>query len=161
MASMISHFYSLRRAESARLSGLVVVLMALAGCQLVPVPLGALPGEVRYAEDFGFADEFQLLRLETRPEKPYSVNLRVTVIDGDLLIDAGERKWHTFMRADPRVRVQLGRFVYPAIAVEVTDPNVKKRFIKGRAIYRLEPSRWPEHPPHRINPALSQTLCVL
>ncbi len=131
----------LRRSRLARST---LLLMMLAGCQLVPLPMGELRGEERRVESFDFASEYRILQLETRPADPYSVNLRVTVIDGELFIDAGDRRWHEHLQEDPRVRVRLGRFVYPAIAIEVSDPNVKKRFSSSRTVYRLEPSAPPQ-----------------
>lgn len=117
----------------------------------MPLPMGELKGEEREVTSFDFASEYDILQLETRPADPYSVNLRVTVIDGDLYVDAGDRRWRDHLEEDPRVRVRLGRFVYPAIAVEVTDPSIKSRFISSRIVYRLEPSHSPASRTNLIN----------
>lgn len=81
-----------------------------------------------------------MLQLETRPTDPYSVNLRVTVIDDQLYIDAAEqRKWHAYLKEDPKVRVKLGARIYPAIAIVVNDEKVLRHFLAGRTVYRLDP----------------------
>ena len=38
--------------------------------------------------NFAFAERYKLLKLEVNPEKPYSVILRCTVLDGELYVDA-------------------------------------------------------------------------
>ena len=120
----------------------VVFLACLAGCQtpFLVFSGGALPGPVAQADSFAFAAEHSLLQLEVRPEKPYSVYLRVVARDGELYIDAAEkRRWHTYLKQDPNVRVKLGGAVYLATAVRVDDPAITEQFLAGRTIYRLVP----------------------
>ncbi|MEM7365803.1 MAG: hypothetical protein AAF525_17430 [Pseudomonadota bacterium] len=101
---------------------------------------GQLSGQEQDVDNFSFANQFTLLRLETRPSKPYSVNLRVTVIDGQLYVDAAPgRKWGKHLAVDPNVRIQLGRVVYAARALRVYDEDIVKNFLAGRHVYRMDP----------------------
>ncbi len=118
------------------------LLFLLGACQtpFLVFAGGAIPALDAPAESFAFAESFKILTLETRPQKPYSVFLRVTVIDEQLYIDAAQkRRWHGYIKEDSRVRIKLGSAVYAATAREVTDENIRKRFLPGRTIYRLVP----------------------
>ena len=78
--------------------------------------------------------------MEVRPEDPYSIILRVVMRNNKLYIDAAEnRHWHTYMKADPRVRIKLGDKIYQARAVEVTSAELMDTFISGRTVYELVP----------------------
>jgi len=117
-----------------------VLISTLAGCQLIPLPGGELQGRVVRADDWSAAEGETILQLETRPGDPYSVNLRVTLIDGALYVDAAPgRRWHEHVREDPRVRVKLGDQIYRACAAKVEDEAVTKRFADARTVYRLVP----------------------
>jgi hypothetical protein len=121
----------------------LALALTLGGCQspFLVFAGGELGAVESSADSFAFADDYTLLKLEVRPEQPYSVILRVTVIDGALYIDAAERRrWHTYLQANPKVRVQLGDAVYPAQAVPVSDPAITGRFLSGRIVYRIDPS---------------------
>ena len=116
-----------------------LIILCLSACQLSPFPTGSLQGEVKEAASFDFAAEFQLLQLETGGV--YSVFLRVVIIDHELYIDAAQnRRWHRNLKQDPNVRVKLGRFVYPAKAITVSDAKIESQFSKNRSIYRLIPN---------------------
>lgn len=102
----------------------------------------ALSGRVCETESFAFADQFDLLQLEVRPDAPYSVILRVMVRHGELYIDAAERRrWHTYLKQDSRVRVRIGHCIYPATAVRVDNAEITAEFMAGRTIYRIVPRR--------------------
>ncbi len=120
-----------------------LVAVALAGCQSPFLVFSGhrLEGPVAGADSFGFAcDEYRLMKLEVRPEQPYSVFVRVACRDGTLYLDAAERRrWHTYLKEDRRIRIQLGDTIYPALAVRVDDPQITERFFGGRTIYRVEP----------------------
>ncbi|MFT4676021.1 MAG: hypothetical protein ACJAX5_002379 [Patiriisocius sp.] len=122
----------------------VLGLVLLVGCQspMLVLPGKALQGEVQQVESFAFAAGFDFLVLETRSEQPYSVNLRVTVINGELYIDASPgRRWAQHLIESPICRIKLGDALFEAVAIEVTDPNIKNRFLSQRRIYRMEPWR--------------------
>ncbi|XOV88664.1 MAG: hypothetical protein ACFHX7_02000 [Pseudomonadota bacterium] len=124
---------------------ILLVLFLLGGCQssLNPFPRGELQGDERQTNSFAFAADFQVLALETRPQQPYTVNLMVVVINGELYVDAAEqRRWHQHIMLDPRVRVGLGGHIYRAIAEKTADPVLAGRFLPGRVVYRLVPRAW-------------------
>ena len=118
------------------------VLLCLGGCQTPFLFFSgqALVGEEQTTESFAFAERYTLLSLEVRPRDPYSVILRVVMRDGELYIDAADRRrWHTYLKEDARVRVKLGDGVYAATAVRIEDPAITEQFLAGRVIYRIEP----------------------
>lgn len=124
------------------LAGFALVLCLLSACQSPFLTLAgeALTGEEAQTSDWRFASEYQILQLETRPDDPYSVNLRVTVIDDQLYVDAAQhRRWHTHIKEDPRVRVKLGDYVYPGIARQIDDSEILEQFLPGRTVYRIDP----------------------
>lgn len=127
-----------------RTLGLGVLIAALFGCQSAFLTFagGTLQGCEKVAESFSFAKQYKLLQLETRPMKPYSVILRVTVINDALYVDAAPgRKWHEHIRHDNRIRVKIGDSIYRARALIETDSDIVKRFISGRTIYRVVQSQ--------------------
>ena len=127
-----------RLARAVRLGAVVLVL---AGCQtpFLVFPGGALKGSETVTESFAFARDARLLVLEVRPDDPYSVILRAVVIEDQLYIDAGKRRWHEYMVDNPDVRIEISGSVYPARAVATDDPAIVERFRSGRTVYRMEP----------------------
>ena len=126
-----------------RLALCFLLLPLIAGCQtpFLVFPGEALQGMVEQTKSFAFASRYSLMQLETCAPKPYSVFLRVTVIEESLYIDASpKRRWAKYLVASPKVRVRLGKLIYPAIAVLIDNPSISERFISGRQIYELVPS---------------------
>ncbi len=125
-----------------RVSTLLLTLLLVSACQgpALTFPGGRLDGIDTATDSFEFAQGFRLMQLEVNPEAPYSVNLRVVVIDGELYLDAAPaRKWGQLLAADPRVRVRLDEKIYRATAIPVTNPEITQQFLSGRTIYRLTP----------------------
>lgn len=121
---------------------LVLALTAL-GCggPFLVFPGGALSGEVvtEPVDDWSFVED-RFVDLEVRPEDPYSVELNYFVKEGQLYIDPAEdRRWHDYLREDPRVRVRFGGRVYPLQAVLVGEPGELEGFDADRYVYRLDP----------------------
>ncbi len=118
----------------------ILLVLTLSSCQSPFLVFAgkSLKGEERHTDSWAFARNYKLLQLETRPEKPYSVYLRVTVIGDELYIDAAEsRRWHQHIKLDNRIRLKIGENVYEARAIEVEDPSIKERFLPDRKIYRV------------------------
>jgi hypothetical protein len=116
------------------------VLPACGGPFLV-FPGGELEGEVveEPVTDWSFVDDL-FLHLETRPEKPYSVELNYVVRNGELFIDPAEgRRWLDYIREDPKVRVGFSGKIYPLRAVLLGEPGELEGFPQDRFIYRLDP----------------------
>ena len=121
---------------------LLCCLFLLTACQspFLVFPGKALDGEIAQTDNFGFAKEHLLLKLETRPENPYSVFLRVSIIDSKLYVDAApHRKWHQFIKENEHVKVQIGKFVYEAKAVLVDNKALIANFLPGRSVYQIIP----------------------
>jgi hypothetical protein len=115
-----------------------LLLPLIAGCQ---TPFLVFPGEALQGMVEQTKSRYSLMQLETCAPKPYSVFLRVTVIEESLYIDASpKRRWAKYLVASPKVRVRLGKLIYPAIAVLIDNPSISERFISGRQIYELVPS---------------------
>ena len=91
-------------------------------------------------DSFSFAQQFSVLQLEVNPDQPYSVNLRVTVIDGNLYIDASkQRRWYRYLGENNQVRIKLGKVIYPAKAVVEHREEITRQFLSKRIVFRLEP----------------------
>ena len=119
-----------------------LLIMLTAGCQAPFLTFSGneLSGLESEATSFDFAGNFKTLQLEVRPEDPYSVILRVVMRDKKLYIDAAEnRRWHTYLKADPRIRIKLGKKIYRARAIKLTSAEIPEGFIRGRTIYEIVP----------------------
>lgn len=130
--------------EMLRRLFIALIIAGLAGCQTPFLMFSghALRGPVADTDSFAFAAQYKLLQLEVRPDRPYSVFLRVVTRDGQLYIDAAQkRRWHTYLKETPNVRVKLGDAVYLATAVPVDDRDITGQFLAGRTIYRLVPRK--------------------
>ncbi len=125
------------------LLAVAAVALAASACSGGPFlvfPGGALSGEVvsEPPADWSFADD-SVVHLETRPDRPYSVELNYVLEDGKLFIDPAEgRVWFDYLREDPRVRVRFGEKVYLATAVLVGKPGELADFPPDRYVYRLD-----------------------
>jgi hypothetical protein len=122
--------------------GLTLALtFGLGACAgLNPLPGGALTGCEEITESFAFAQTATLLRLETRGDAPYSVWLRVTLIEGRLFVDAApRRKWLETLKRNPNVRLRIADKIYPAFAVRTNKPRFTQPFLSGRLIYEMLP----------------------
>lgn len=142
------------------MSKLFFTLFVIAGMAACQTPYlifsgGILPGSVTDTDSFSFAAQYRVLELEVRPEDPYSVILRVVVRDGQLYIDAADRRrWHAYLKQNPNVRVKLGSSVYLATAVRVDDLEITKQFPAGRTIYELVPRRMAQSHPLSVRPGI-------
>lgn len=119
-------------------------LIAATACQ-TPVLVfsgGLLSGPATSVDSFSFAGQYKLLRLEVRPENPYSVILRVSMHDNQLYIDAAQgRRWHDYLQDNRNVRIKLGDSIYLATAIQVDDAEITELFRRDRTIYRLVPRK--------------------
>jgi hypothetical protein len=121
---------------------ILIFLALLAGCQtpFLTFPGGRLTGPEMTTSSFEFAAQYSTLKLEVNPTQPYSVILRITVIDEALYVDAApSRRWSAYLFEGAPVRVKIAGKVYPATTVPVSDPQILNAFFQGRAIYRLDP----------------------
>jgi len=127
-----------------RLSLLSSFLITLSACQASVLIFsgGLLSGPLTAADSFSFAAQYKRLRLEVRPEDPYSVILRVSMHDDQLYIDAAQgRRWYAYLQDNQNVRIKLGNTVYPALAIRVDDVEITRLFSRDRTVYRLVPRK--------------------
>ncbi|MEM7410871.1 MAG: hypothetical protein AAF430_11600 [Myxococcota bacterium] len=109
------------------------------------LPGGTLQGDAQPAPaDWGFAGDAGIFELETNPSEPYSVNLAYTVIDGRLLLNAGdtETQWVQNMDADPNVRLRLDGTLYEAHAARIDDEALVDAFSDAwtnQSMFRRDP----------------------
>lgn len=112
------------------------VLLLLVGCAepFIVFAGGELSGEVREPPDdwSGLRDE-ATFQLETRPDKPYSVNVWAVGIGHDVYIGTGPggTRWSEHLAADPRVRLRVGETLYALVAVPVADPEERTRVARA------------------------------
>lgn len=125
----------------------VLRILAFALCALLLVfilvlifrdgPLGPLAGgrlggpEVSDAiDDWSFSDAHETIAVETRPEDPHSVTTVCFQDEGRLFVPAlgaAEKQWPAFVLADPRVRLRIGKQIYPARLYRVEDDGTLQR----------------------------------
>ena len=94
----------------------------------------ALSGEVanELIEDWSFADEHRLIKVETRPAAPHSVTTASLVFEGDLYVPAksgSTKSWTQYALADARARLKIGDRVYPVSLARVRDEALIERLI--------------------------------
>jgi hypothetical protein len=108
-----------------------VPVFAACGGPMAVFPGGALDGPVKPAPpSFAFARDTGTIQLETRPEKPYSVNIACAVVGDRLYVSAGDNKsrWVENMEANPLVRMRIDGEVYELRARRVTDDAEMRAF---------------------------------
>jgi hypothetical protein len=136
------------------------VFIAAVGCggPVGPLAGGRLSGEVvrQGVSDWSFANDHELMQLETRPEDPYSVNVHFYVVEGRLYVEAGAdhsfSRWRRFLWENPDVRVRFGNRVYEVRVVEVTATEEIVSILP--AYYAKESGDPPgECVPHRVDEA--------
>ncbi len=121
---------------------IALALLAIPGCGIGPFPGGELHGPQLPLVPDPAVGEVSIVRLETRPDAPYSVHVQLFRIDGDFFLDpAPERRWLRHIDEDPRVRIQFSDdpAVYRAKAQRETRPEILERFDADGVILRLIP----------------------
>ena len=102
----------------------VMLSVSTAGCgrPFVLLPGGALEGStVATPESWSFTDDVKTVQLETLPADPYSVNIWVIALDGNLYVHAGANRatWVENIEADPSVRLRVDDSIYELVASRV------------------------------------------
>lgn len=115
----------------ARLSLVALTLLLGAWGPWLVFPGGALTGnESAPPDSWAFTDAIDTVQLETRPSDPYSVNIWITRVDAVVYVHAGANRatWVEHIEADPNVRIQAGRRIFPLRATRVKDAAEFTRF---------------------------------
>ncbi|XOV90073.1 MAG: hypothetical protein ACFHX7_09350 [Pseudomonadota bacterium] len=110
---------------------LTVLVLGVTGCDYIPVSAGALDGtEQTLPSDWSAVAAINIIQLETNPAEPYSVNLWVVEMDGDLFVHAGANRatWITHIETNPAVRLGVDGSIFPLTATRETDQATFNRF---------------------------------
>lgn len=120
-----------------------IILLSACSAEWLPVSGGALEGEtVPAPENWSIVAAEEIIQFETRPADPYSVNLWVIEMGGDLYVHAGANRatWVEHIEADPAVRLGHEGRIWALTAARVTDADEFARFAAGwEAKYGSEP----------------------
>ena len=124
-----------------------------------PIPGGKLAGEVAPPPaDWSFSDDTENVQLETRPSKPYSVNIWGVGLGSGFYVAAGdgaENRWAQYIVEDPRVRLRVEDTLYELRAVRVEDEPERERFLaalRGKYDWEPEPGQTDEAWLFRLEP---------
>ena len=114
---------------------LLMLAVSLSGCaDYLPFSGGELEGAVaEIPASFETIGQQEIVKLETNPLEPYSVNLWVIGNKESLYVFAGdsETTWVQHIAKDPNVRLKLGAAIYELAATRVTDAAEFERFAEA------------------------------
>jgi hypothetical protein len=111
----------------------ILALTLVGGCSgdWIPFSGGALEGKIVSAsEGIPIAGSEDVVRLETQPADPYSVNLWVIALDDDLYVHAGDNHttWIQHLEIDASARIGYEDSIIELVAERVTDQPTFDRF---------------------------------
>ncbi len=136
---------------SVRFIRVTTISLILAGlvsaCSESSIPFsgGALEGTVVPApEDWSEVAAQEVIKLETNPGEPYSVNLWIIGMDQMLYVHAGVNRttWVEHMEADPTVRLGSEGEIYSLVSERVTDQDEFDGFSE---VYKEKYGRYPRN----------------
>ncbi len=107
----------------------LVLVLSLGGCGYIPS--GALEGTpASVPDDWSAVAALDVIRFETNPADPYSVELWVIGVNNTLYVHAGDNRtnWVEHIEADANVRLQAEDSVYELRAERVVDAGEFKAF---------------------------------
>lgn len=99
-------------------------LLTACGQAFLVVPGGRLSGElVSGAVDWH--DLPRTIQVELRPRQPYSINLRVVLVERGIFIGTANQrsKWAKQIEADPSIRIGVDGKIYRLTASRVIEAN--------------------------------------
>lgn len=114
---------------------IIAALLLLNACtEYLPISSGALQGTVtENPRDWSEVAMTEIIQLETGGAQPYSVNLWVAEIQGDLVIFAGDNlaTWVENININPHVRLQAKERIYELTATQITDAGTFEVFAQA------------------------------
>lgn len=114
---------------------IVTGLSLMTACsEYLPISFGPLSGTVEpIPETWQAVADIDIIQFETVGDAPYSVNLWVVEIAGDLHVFAGDNlaTWVTNIAKNPMVRLGAEEQIYELKADRVTDPDVFEEFAQA------------------------------
>jgi hypothetical protein len=115
---------------------------------LGPIPGGALKGAVNPDPHPDWSNLEQVMELEIRPARPWSLSVWNVVIDGELYVPSAHgarRRWTAVAVNEPLARLRTHGRIYERRIERVTDTGLRLRL--GQALakrYGFEPPHDPE-----------------
>jgi hypothetical protein len=97
---------------------------------LGPIPGGALQGPVDPDQDPDWSNLEEVVELEIRPEKPWSLSVWNVVVDGELYVPSAmgaRRRWTAVAIEEPLVRLRTHGRIYERRIEKVEDPELRRR----------------------------------
>ncbi len=111
--------------KSYRLLIVTTVLFLLNACsEYLPISSGELQGTLtKSPQSWSEVAKTKIIQLESGGTQPYSVNLWVVELEGDLAIFAGDNKttWVENIYNDANVRLKAEEQIYELAATQITD----------------------------------------
>ncbi|HKC50765.1 MAG TPA: hypothetical protein VKF60_08230 [Myxococcota bacterium] len=129
----------------------VVALLAITWLGCGPVPGGALSGTVTPPPSAWSADlpnGKRICEIESRPEKPHSIQLECFTYDGRLFVQSHRwalsswwpvESWAAIWIAHPQVKVRLGDELFELQAVQITDAAQRESVLHFRGYDPVPP----------------------
>ena len=142
-------------ANQLPIAALLAGLLGTGCAPFLVFPGGELRGTIESAgiDEWGFTDEIEFVQIETRPHRPYSVQV-YGVGRGAAFYIASQgwrgalgsthrARWVDHLREDPRIRLRVGEALYALTAIRVDDDleveRVRRLFLKK---YGASANRW-------------------
>jgi len=129
-----------------RIASLFAALLSAGCAPFLVFPGGQLRGMLVSTEvgDWGFTDESEFVEIETRPDRPYSVQVYGVGSGNAFYIasqgwrgalgSANRARWISHLAEDPRIRLLVGDALYELEAVRVDEESeierVRQLFLK-------------------------------
>jgi len=96
------------------------------------VPGGRLSGEL-VTSSVDWHDLPRTIRVELRPQAPYSINLRAVVVEHSIFIGTANQhsKWAKQIEANPSIRIGIDGKVYRLAASRVIEANKRGNVLRA------------------------------
>jgi hypothetical protein len=132
-----------------RTSLVSLLVVACLGCG--PVPGGSLSGTVRPPPSTWLAElpgGRRICEIESRPEKPHSIQLECFLYDGQLFVQSHRwalaswwpvESWAAIWIAHPEVKVRLGDELFELQAVRITEAAQRESVLHFRGYDPVPP----------------------
>jgi len=116
------------------IAALLSVLLLSACSEYLPISSGALQGTVtKNPQQWSEVAATKIIQLETGGAQPYSVNLWVIELQGNLAVFAGDNRstWVENIEKNPEVRLRAKKLIYELSATRITDADTFELFAQA------------------------------
>jgi hypothetical protein len=125
---------SLQASRSLATFGLISILFMSACSEYIPTSFGALEGiNTATPAQWTQVATTEIIQLETNVDAPYSVNLWIVEVNGELLIFAGDNRtnWVENIEQNADVRLRADGLIYELRATRITNATTFETFAKA------------------------------